>query len=361
MNVEKRLNQINYAFLCLKSHMNVSKTVRTIAGHLLIWLLNYWFVAIGSDFNWNGFTHHSGSLSYAYAYGLFFNTILFYAQVFWLVPKVYILNKKIKFYLFSVVIIVVVSIVETYFDRLLYGLYKVDTEDFLGSFITNTIFHILYSMAGFYFIFKLEHKKSEKIKQKLLEENYKTELKYLKAQLNPHFLFNGINSVYHLIGKDDDLAKDTLLQFSELLRYQLYESGTTILLEKELDYVSQYIKIEETRRGPDIQLKYDIDFENSAEKIAPLLLIPFIENAFKHCSNHNDSEMNTICIKIKETEGVLSLSINNSFDNLTPGNSVGGIGLKNVKRRIALLYPDRYQLNIRKENDNFIVDLTITL
>ncbi|WP_299436448.1 histidine kinase [uncultured Aquimarina sp.] len=341
--------------------MNLFKTIRIVGVHLLIWLLNYWFIAIGSDFNWNGFTYTSGSLRYAYAYGLFFNAALFYMQVFWLVPKIYMHNEKVKFYLFSIVVILVISIIETYFDQLLYGFYKIETEDLLGGFITNAIFHIVYSMAGFYFLFKLEHKKSEKIKQQLLEESYKTELKYLKAQLNPHFLFNGINSVYHLIGKNNDLAKDTLLQFSELLRYQLYESGTTILLEKELDYVSQYIKIEETRRGSDIQLEYTIDFENSTRRIAPLLLIPFIENAFKHCSNHNDSVMNTIYIKIIEKGGTLTLHITNSFDNLISEKPIGGIGLNNVKRRMALLYPDKYQLDIRKEKNNFVVDLTIML
>jgi len=151
----------------------------------------------------------------------------------------HILNKKIKFYVFSIITVIVISLVETYFDFILYGIYNIKNEQLIGSLVTNTMFHIVYSGAGFYYIFKLEYKKSEKAKQKLVEETYKTELKYLKAQLNPHFLFNGINSVYHLIGRDDLLAKDTLLQFSELLRYQLYESGTNITIEKELGYVAQ--------------------------------------------------------------------------------------------------------------------------
>ena len=341
--------------------MSKTKTIRIVAGHVVIWLLNYWFITIGSDFNWNGFTHDSGSLSYAYGYGLFFNAILFYAQVFWLMPKYYIHNKKVKFYVFSFTLIIAISLIETYFDYILYGIYNIDTKHLLGSFNTNAIVHIVYSIAGFYYIFKLEYKKSKKIKQKLLEENYITELKYLKAQLNPHFLFNGINSVYHLIGKNNVLAKNTLLQFSELLRYQLYESGTPIILEKELGYVTQYIKIEETRRGSDIQLEYVIEYENPTIKIAPLLLIPFIENAFKHCSNHSDSNMNTIRIKIIEIGGTLTLNITNRFDTLLSENPVGGIGLNNVKRRISLLYPKAYQLEIKKDKANFSVDLSINL
>lgn len=340
--------------------MNTSKIV-IIAAHVLFWLFNYWFIAFGSEFNWNGFSTISGSLIYAYTYGLFFNAILFYTQVFWLFPKIYIHNKKVKFFVLSISVIIIISLIETYCDYVLYGVYKINNELLEGSFITNLIVHIVYSCAGFYYILKFEYKKSEKIKQNLLEETYKTELKYLKAQLNPHFLFNGINSIYHLIGKNNALAKDTLLQFSGLLRYQLYESNTHILLEKELDYVSKYIKIEETRRGSDFLLDYNMKLENPTIKIAPLLLIPFIENAFKHCSNHVDSSANMIKIKIEEAGGKLNLYVANSYDQLINENVTGGIGLTNAQKRLSLLYPDTHQLKINKEKDNHIVDLSISL
>ncbi len=340
--------------------MNKRKTAINITGHLFFWLLNYWFIAFGSDFNWNGFTASSGSLAFAYTYGLFFNAILVYVQIFWLFPKMYALNRKVKFYTFSISIITVITLIETYCDSVLYGIYKINNE-LSGSFISNSIFHIEYSIVGFYYILKFEYRKSEKIKQNLLEETYKTELKYLKAQLNPHFLFNGINNIYHLIGKNDDLAKQTLLQFSGLLRYQLYESNTHILLEKELDYVLKYIKIEETRKGSDIQLDYDIISENSTLKIAPLLLIPFIENAFKHCSNHIDNSANTIKIKIEEVDGKLNLNVVNSYDNLIYKNSVGGIGLNNVQKRLFLLYRNQHELEIKKDKTNHIVNLSINL
>lgn len=340
--------------------MNKSKIALT-AGHVLIWLFNYWFIAFKSDFNWIGFSGTSGSLAYAYAYGILFNAILFYIQVFWLFPKVYIHNRKVKFYVFSVCAILVVTIIETYFDFILYRRYNINDESLIGNFVANSIFHIIYSIAGFYYILKFEFIKSEKIKQNLLEETYKTELKYLKAQLNPHFLFNGINSVYHLIGKNNEQAKDTLLQFSGLLRYQLYESNTHISLEKELDYVLKYIKIEETRKGADIQLKYDIKSENPTMKIAPLLLIPFIENAFKHCSNHIDSSMNTINIRIKEAGGKLNLNVTNSYEQLINDTVAGGIGLINVQKRLSLLYPDIHKLKITKEKNDHIVDLSISL
>ena len=278
--------------------MNTSK-LALIAVHILFWVFNYWFVTFGSDLNWNGLSTSNDSLAYAYIYGIFFNAVLCYTQIFWLFPQIYKRKKKMLFYALTTALIIIVTLIETYGDYILWGVYGVRNEPLSGNYISNFMVHIIYTIAGFYYALKSDYKKSEKIKQQLLEETYKTELKYLKMQLNPHFLFNGINSIYHLIGKNDDLAKQTLLQFSGLLRYQLYESNAHIILEKELDYVLKYIKIEETRRGSDIQLEYTIKSENPTLKIAPLLLISFIENAFKHSSYHIDGSKNIIKIKYK--------------------------------------------------------------
>ncbi len=340
--------------------MNTSK-ILLVVGHVLFWLFNYWLIAFGTDLNWNGFSSYTETLAYAYSYGLFFNAVLFYLQVFWLFPRIYKCNRRVNFYLLSIVIIVGVTLLETYFDYVIYRVYAIKGEPLMGTLISNFLVHLIYTVGGFYYALKFEFKKSEKVKQKLLEENYKAELKYLKAQLNPHFLFNGINNIYHLIGKNDALAKETLLQFSDLLRYQLYESNTNILLEKELDYVFKYIKIEETRKGEDLQLSYDIKLENPKLKIAPLLLIPFVENAFKHCSNHLNSSINTIQIEIEEVGGNLNLKIVNSYDNLVSKNMAGGIGLNNVQKRLLLQYPNAHQLHITKDNAYFIVKLSISL
>ena len=123
----------------------------------------------------------------------------------------------------------------------------------------------------------------------------------------------------------------------------------------------KYLKIEKTRRGSDVQLDYDIKSGKSKLKIAPLLLIPFIENAFKHCSNHIDSNTNTIKIKIEVTEKKLHLNVENSYDELSYQNGVGGIGLANVEKRLSLLYTDKHQLDIKKNKGNHIVNLYISL
>jgi len=349
--------------------MNLSR-VKNISIHLLFWGINYSLVFY-DNLSWNGFTQENNLLPISYSYGLLFNALLFYAQAIWLVPKYFTKNKKGRFWLLTIGFLLLVTFIEATIDTILGRSFDLNENDnfYKNPFIvitfvwlySNLIFHVLYVFAGFFFGFKAEYRKAEREKQELLKETMETELKYLKAQLNPHFLFNGINSVYHLIGKDDTLAKDTLLQFSGLLRYQLYESNAThIVLEKELEYVAQYIQLEDIRKGNDITLSHTFNYENEDVKIAPLLLIPFIENAFKHLSNHLDNDKNKITITVKEQNKKLTLIVNNSFDDLQP-KKTGGVGLNNVKRRLQLLYPDTYELRITKENYMFKVYLKIDL
>ncbi|MFK7981383.1 MAG: sensor histidine kinase [Saprospiraceae bacterium] len=146
--------------------------------------------------------------------------------------------------------------------------------------------HIFFFFLSFLNIFYIDSLKREQIKRTLEEEKLKAELKFLKAQINPHFLFNGINSVYHLIDLKPEIAKTTLLNFSNLLRYQLYEcNDDLILLEKELDHIKDYIAMEKIRRGEDVQIELTLPEGINQVKIPPLLFTPFIENAFKYVTN----------------------------------------------------------------------------
>jgi len=347
--------------------MSKTKLYILIVVHLIFWVLNYLYVTTG-NLNWMGFNNESGSLSVAYSYGLFFNAFLCYLQVFWLVPAFFIKKKIGAFWGYSLFFLLGITALESYFDMLVAARFGFippmgsGAVIFVSVFIQNLFFHILYAAFGFLYRFLFEYRKSERMKQELLKETHQTELKYLKAQLNPHFLFNGINSVYHLIGNNNRLAKDTLVQFSGLLRYQLYESSEAFInLEKELDYVLQYIRLEAIRKGDDISLSYTIDFENASLKIAPLLLTPFVENAFKHISHHNEAEKNTIEIDIKESEKTVHVSVKNTTDHTSQQKSFGGVGLQNVQRRLALLYPEKHTLTIIEKDNFYHVELSIDI
>jgi len=347
--------------------MSKTKVYILVIGHLIFWTLNYLYVTNG-NLTWSGFDNVSGSLSVAYSYGIFFNAFLCYIQVFWLVPTFFIKHKKLKFWFYSLLLLFSITFLESYLDIQVMHRFGIMNDQIsvvligISLYIQNLFFHILYSAFGFLYRFLFAYRNAERVKQELLKETHQTELKYLKAQLNPHFLFNGINSVYHLIGSNNNLAKDTLLQFSGLLRYQLYESNEAFInLEKELDYVSQYIRLEAIRKGDDISLKYSIDFENASLKIAPLLLTPFVENAFKHISHHDRVEKNSIHIEITEQQKKVHLLVKNSTDKTLQQTSFGGVGLNNVKRRLALIYTEKHTLQITEDNNFYQVNLTIDI
>ena len=187
-----------------------------------------------------------------------------------------------------------------------------------------------------------------------------SELQYLKAQVNPHFLFNAINSVYFLIKKDPDKAAETLIKLSDLLRFQLYDcSDERIPIEKELEYLTNFMALERIRKSNRVQVEYLCEGNLSGFEIAPFMLMPFLENAFKYVSNHAD-QSNLVQVTLDREGQTFKATFVNTHDN--PGQAaVGGIGLKNVKRRLELLYPSRHTLDIQQTPELYSVNLTLTL
>lgn len=202
-------------------------------------------------------------------------------------------------------------------------------------------------------------------RQRALEkEKLETELKFLKYQFNPHFLFNSINSIFFLIHKNPDMASASLAKFSDLLRHQLYESNDSLIpLSKEIVYLENFIGLEKLRQSPDLQTDFNIDDDYSpALGIAPFILMTFVENAFKHVSKHKDSP-NWIRMDLVVDGLDLKMNIANSRadDDSRQAVHYGGIGLKNVQRRLELIYPGQFELEIRKTENDFKVTLQLQL
>lgn len=203
---------------------------------------------------------------------------------------------------------------------------------------------------------------AQKRYDELQKEKAKTELDFLKAQLNPHFLFNSLNSLYAGIEKTNPVARNILLKFSEMLRYQLYEcNADTISIEREITYLRNYIELEGLRKNDYLRINAEID-TLAGFHIAPLLLIPFVENAFKYASNHEDSE-NVVQITLAFKKPFLRFYCRNTRDMQLSRNLVKdqGLGIKNVKRRLELLYPGNYTLQINESEVDFEVELIIKL
>jgi len=200
---------------------------------------------------------------------------------------------------------------------------------------------------------------SRRREQLLEKEKLENELKFLRSQLNPHFLFNSINSIFVLIHKNPDMAQEALAKFSDLLRYQLYECNEIeIPLEQELRYLQNYIELEKLRldtRSVKLNVKIAEPPSNNFS-IAPLLLVPFVENAFKHASSWININLGF------EGEKMLFTIKNGSSPERKsrPIVASNGIGLKNVERRLNLIYPDAHQLEINNGQDEFSISLTIS-
>jgi two-component system LytT family sensor kinase len=203
--------------------------------------------------------------------------------------------------------------------------------------------------------------------QSLEKEKIEAELKFLKSQFNPHFLFNTINSIFVLIHKNPDMASDALAKFSDLLRYQLYECNEQqIALGQELTYLENFIELQKLRQDQDnIELTLQIEQQHSGNlTIAPFVLIPFIENAFKHVSQRKD-KLNWIKMDLRLDQHQLHFAISNSISTQYGSSNefirYSGIGLKNVQRRLDLLYPGKYALTIKPDDDQFRVTLRMEL
>lgn len=207
-----------------------------------------------------------------------------------------------------------------------------------------------------------EGRRSVQRNRMLETEKLLTELQLLKAQLNPHFLFNAINSIYFLIRKDPTLAEESLAQFSEILRYQLYECNEAFIpVSKEIEYLNSYLQLAKLRKGDKVHIEVEIDPEIGDEAIAPFLLLPLVENAIKHVSHHSE-QANLILLKLDKTTEGLRFVIENTYSETEPATKElqsGGIGLPNVQRRLELLYPSTHHFEIHKKGDRFRIKLLI--
>jgi two-component system, LytTR family, sensor kinase len=201
---------------------------------------------------------------------------------------------------------------------------------------------------------------SREKEKNLAREKLEAELKFLRAQTNPHFLFNTLNNIYALARKKSDETADVVMKLSKLLRFMLYESREDrITLAEELRIIEDYIELEKIRYGDRLKVQVQKNIDNSSQKIAPLLLLPFIENAFKHGASETRHQ-SFIDIAITLRDGNLFFSVQNSKDSDEQRELKENIGLGNVRRQLQLMYPV-HSLDLKNENGYFLAKLNINL
>jgi LytS/YehU family sensor histidine kinase len=201
--------------------------------------------------------------------------------------------------------------------------------------------------------------KNEKIKNKIKTQKINAELSFLKSQLNPHFLFNTLNSIYSLANKKSDDTTSAIITLSELMRYMIYETNNKFVsLQNEVDYIKNYISLQNLRLKDSSGVRFNVN-GNLDYNIEPLLLISFIENAFKYGTNFTGETNINIKLIVKEND--LTLNVSNYISLKEKNNPDSGIGLENIKNRLNLLYPNTHTLKIEQSDNLYHVELVLKL
>lgn len=346
---------------------------RRIYIHILFWVA-YWLFESNIEFAWL-----SNSLSFASA-PVFKRLILAlseeFVQLFLHIPYVYLLlyllyqrtrppktpyGPAILIALLAIAAVILHRLLVTYFILpVVYGDSELEkpfpVNRVISSFLNLLTLSALAIIAKQYRM-SLRWKEREK---NLEKEKLEAELKFLRTQTNPHFLFNTLNNIYALARKKSDVTADVVMKLSKLLRFMLYESRREfITLAEELRVLDDYIELEKIRYNDRLKLRFTREVDNEQQKIAPLILLPFVENAFKHGASETRFE-SSIDIFVRLTGGQLSFMIRNSKEDNGQDEIVENIGLGNVRRQLELMYP-QHQLTIDHSPEYFQVNLTINL
>ncbi|MBI9067488.1 MAG: histidine kinase [Salinivirgaceae bacterium] len=287
-----------------------------------------------------------------------------YAFNYYLIPKYLLKRKHKKFIAFSIIAI----ILSIYLQLLLTVFLIIKlllTERTLFPKMIDVVmlffnlFFIVFIAISVKFYKRWSEKENEE--QRVQKEKVEVELQMLKTQINPHFLFNTLNSIYVLAMKKSALTADTVLKLSDILDYILYKINTPkISLSNEIEIIKNYIELEKIRYTDRVVIDFNINVKSKNIQIPPMLIIPFIENAFKH-GVAKSLEKSWIKIDIAEKEKVLNIDVSNSKKNTSTPEKSGGIGLANVKKRLDIFYHESYSLDKQETNNRFDIKLALPI
>jgi two-component system LytT family sensor kinase len=337
----------------------------------IFWHAFFW-VCVIAFFIFIGHSTHMFSLAHDMVYwGLYgvINVSLFYVNYLFLIPKffnkkqygLYILALFVTIFAYGVFKYSVGNIFEQdiLMHRPRHGHDDLERIAFIP-YLINTLFSsLIFLFLSFTLKLIIDWITNERIQRDLENQRLSAELAFLKSQINPHFLFNSLNSIYSLAYQKADAAPEAILKLSEIMRYMLYESNDNkVDLSKELQYIQNYIDLQKIRFGNKAYIDFKIEGRVTNQKIVPLLLIAFIENAFKH--GVTSDTLAPIRLLITVDDSHLHFYIQNK-KHTNNKDSVGGIGLGNVQRRLDLLYPGKYNLDIRNQRDTYICELSLIL
>lgn len=325
--------------------------------HLVIWLLIFgtWFFLRYEDYR---LPQTAFTVTFIKVVDL---AVLVYITNYLLIPRLLYRKKYVLFILVLIALITASSFLKmNIIGRVLNNPALLNVSgNWKARIYDNVIPHFFLVLAGAAFKLLFDFVQMQTKMAEMAKEKAEAELNFLKAQMNPHFLFNSLNSVYFLIDKSNKEAREALHKFSEMLRYQLYEAnGNKIPVEKEIDFLKDYVHLQQLRKDENYRVVLNTSPAVTGFMIEPLLLVSFVENAFKHISHKNNN--NYVKMNLNRNNGVMEFEVENSKEEVT-AEKEGGIGLQNVKRRLELLYAGRYDLKIDNRPDVFKVNLKLMI
>lgn len=336
---------------------------RRLRWHLLFWLaiIIYQVVYFGR------LTGEYLDMLIAYMPSFPFDMLATYFSVYFLLPKFLLRRKYFLFVLFLVLFSIPIIIIELLIGYYIQAPLLLPDFELTLSFFTIdrfinvflSIYSITLTATAIKFI-KLWFTYQQE-KNLLKNQSLTSELALLRSQINPHFLFNTLNNIDSLVSINPDKASSSIIKLSEIMRYMLYEANVDFVpLQKEIEYLKSFISLQLLRIKNQNFVEFTIDGDPKNKKIPPMLIIPFVENAFKHGKKNVKAPGIIIHIRISDSDYLFEVT--NYMTNGEPHekDAVGGIGLQNIQRRLELLYKDKYELDVRVEEGKYKVLLKLT-
>ncbi|HET7000198.1 MAG TPA: histidine kinase [Puia sp.] len=349
----ERMNKAHYFYREEKNMFRIPQKYVAPAIHLIVWVS----LLIIPFFIFHNFPVNTGLPDYYFLVTNIYQIGLFYLNAFFLYPRLF--NRRTWWLYFLAIGIILVF---SYYAKL--SIVKwVFPEFILTPFNHRILFFppVPFLLASFIFRYIIDRVRTEKLEKERRSEQLVSELRFLRSQVSPHFLFNMMTNMVALARQKSDLLEPSLLKLSDLLRYMLYDANKDkFLLSQEISYLKSYVELQQLRFGEGVDLVLDIDEQENDCYIEPMLLLPFVENAFKHGIGMVANPFINISLALRENKLYFSVTNNYNRSNHSKDDS-SGIGLPNVKNRLNLLYPNKYDLSIEDNGNIHAVKLNLEM
>lgn len=334
-----------------------------VALHAAVWTLLFLLPVLLQKSVQDAKNNHNRGDNSSFIYLSVFTDIIwiavFYFNAYVLMPKLFY---KRRLWLYTFIQLIILSALAVFHWLFFTFIIRQHPFELRGFFLFNT-FPYVFILAGSTAYRTIQDRiKTEQLLQARETENLKTELTFLRSQVNPHFMFNVLNNMVALARKKSDLLEPSLIRLSSLLRYMLYETDEEkVPLQKEIEYLCSYMELQQQRFGKNLIMNVDVTPADAAYEIEPMLLIAFVENAFKHGTGLIEKPQ--IDVELRALQNELFFVVKNKYNDAYTEvkDKTSGIGLTNVKRRLNLLYGNHHTLEITKQNGWFITSLQLKL